>query len=72
MLSVTFRHFARRPSSPVLSFVLRNVRYGLSSVVFARETGLLQVNYVRVRNCIGDVSGYKHCEGTARASSYFA
>ena len=56
----------------MLSFAFRNVRYDLSSVVLARETGLLQVNYVRVRNCIVDVIRYKHRVGTARVSSYLA
>ena len=48
------------------------MRYDLSSVVLSREIGLLQVGYVRVRHCIVDVSGYKHCVGTALVSSYLA
>jgi len=56
----------------VLFFVLLNVRYDLSLLVHSREIGLLQVSYVRVRHCIVDVIGYKHCVGTALVSSYLA
>ena len=52
--------------------MIHNLFSDLSSVVLARETGLLQVNYVGVRNCVVDVIGYKHCVETARDSSYLA